>query len=351
MRPADEQRQKLSISVLEPRHYRPWDDFVLSHAHGSPFHLQAWRRSIEESFGYESRYILATEGDRIRAVLPLFFVKNPLIKKALISSPFAVYGGILADSTGAAEGVHEHVQKMAHHLGVQYVELRNGHEDQCVGEPNIARYVTFSQAIGANEDAILAAIPRKTRYIIRKAVKHNDSSRVTLDLTNFQALYSENLRRLGTPCFPRRYFASLMRNFKGMIDVREYLIGGRAVSAVLSFYFRDQILPYYGAADPAFNASAPSSYMYYDLMRWGAEKGYAKFDFGRSKRKTGAYEFKAHWGMEERQLPYQMLLIRRKSLPNFTPMNPTFKLPIRIWQKLPLAVTRSLGPRFVKLVP
>jgi hypothetical protein len=120
----------------------------------------------------------------------------------------------------------------------------------------------------------------------------------------------------------------------------------------MTFYFRDQVMPYYGASDPEFNAAAPNNFMYYDLMRWGGKNGYRVFDFGRSKKSgSGSYDFKAHWGMLERELPYEILLVKRKELPNFSPNNPRFNLAIRIWQHLPLAVTRRLGPYFVRLVP
>ena len=92
--------------------------------------------------------------------------------------------------------------------------------------------------------------------------------------------------------------------------------------------------------------------MYYDLMRWAGTNGYRVFDFGRSKKNvSGSYDFKAHWGMVERELPYEMLLVKRKALPNFTPANPIFSAPRRLWQKLPVGVTKAIGPMFLRLVP
>jgi len=329
----------------------PWDEFVSSHAQGSPFHLQAWRKSIEATFDYKSIYMLATDGARIRAVLPLFLVKNVLVKKALISSPFAVYGGILADSPEAAAVLYDAVRKCGQELGVEYIELRNAYECQCVGTPNISRYVTFTHRIDRSEDALLESIPRKTRYMIRKSLKQDYTVRTTRALDTFEALYSENLRRLGTPAFPRRHFEALLRNFGNMVDIREFHVGGRAIAAVLTFYFQDQILPYYGASDPVYNALAPNNLMYFDLMRSSSALGFRTFDFGRSKTGSGSYEFKAHWGMQERQLPYEMILIRRKTVPNFSPANPVYEWPIRIWQRMPLRLTRALGPMLVRLVP
>jgi len=328
-----------------------WDAFVECHDAGTPFHLHAWRKTIEECFGYRSEYLLAEVEGRIVGVLPLFLVKNILVKKALISSPFAVYGGILAESQIAAEMLHKEARHMGERLNVDYIEFRNAVPEQCVGEPNVDRYVTFLQEIGQSEEAILEAIPRKTRYMVRKSLKNGISGKSTRSLVNFDALYSNSLHRLGTPCFPREYFESLLKNFGNKVEVREYELGGKPVSAVLTLYFRDRMLPYYGGSDPEMNALAPNNFMYFDLLRWGAEKGLRIYDFGRSKRESGSYEFKAHWGMKEETLPYQVVLVRGKKLPNISPANPRFQLPIRIWKKLPLPLTRALGPILVRLVP
>jgi lipid II:glycine glycyltransferase (peptidoglycan interpeptide bridge formation enzyme) len=137
-----------------------------------------------------------------------------------------------------------------------------------------------------------------------------------------------------------------------MSDIREYRLEGRLVAAVLSFYFRDQVLPYYGASDPSYNSFSPNNFMYFDLMRRAGSTGFRVFDFGRSKKnQSGSYDFKAHWGMEERPLPYEMILVKRKTLPNFSPANPAYQVPIRIWQHVPLPVTRALGPSLIRLVP
>jgi FemAB-related protein (PEP-CTERM system-associated) len=349
--PADAPSRRVTVRTLAEGDAPQWDEFVQEHPAGSPFHLQAWRRTIEESFGYHPMYLLAEEGDKIRGVLPLFYVKNVLVKSALISSPFAVYGGILADSREAALALRNAAEKLGRDLGVQHIEFRNAHLEQCVGESNISGYVNFVQQIGPDTEAILEAIPRKTRAMVRKALKLGFKARVTRDLDAFEALYSKNLRRLGTPSFPHKYFGSLLKHFGSSVFIHEFELDGQVVSAVLTFCFRDQILPYYGASDLKFNSSAPNNFMYFNLMQWGGLNGYRVYDFGRSRRHSGSYEFKAHWGMVERTLPYEMVLVRRKNLPNFSPANPKYQLAMRIWQKLPLAVTRAVGPSLLKLVP
>lgn len=296
---------------------------------------------------------MACEGERIRGVLPLFLVKNVLLGRVLLSSPFAVYGGALVDSEDAKDALRSAVRSLAESLKVDYVELRNAHPEQALGFERISRYVTFTQVIGPDEEQILNDIPRKVRYMVRKSCKPGYAVERFLATTSaFEDLYAQSLRRLGTPAFPRRYFKLLFENYTGSIDIREISLDGMVIAAVLTLYFRDQVLPYYGASDRRFNADAPNNFMYFDLMRWAGRNGYRLFDFGRSKKGfKGSYEFKAHWGMTERELPYEMLLVRRKQLPNFSPANPLFDLPMKIWSRLPLGVTRILGPHLIKLVP
>jgi FemAB-related protein (PEP-CTERM system-associated) len=325
----------------------------MSSSGGTPFHLTAWKKSIEETFNYKPTYLIAVQGDRVRGVLPLFVVKNLFVKKALISSPFAVYGGVLADSPEVRDRMRKHLESLALALQVQYVELRNAYPEQCFGFERVSRYVTFTQEIGRDDAAILEAIPRKTRRMVRRSLEQNLATKQETHWSPaFLEIYLRNLHRLGTPAFPKKHFAHLLANFTDMIDIREVALNGKVVAAVLSFYFRDQVLPYYGASDPAANASAPNNYMYYDLMRWAGQNGYRIFDFGRSKKGDGgAYDFKSHWGMVERTLPYEVLLVKRKQLPHYSPANPRFRTFLSAWRHLPFRLTRWLGPPLVKMFP
>ncbi len=329
-----------------------WDRFVAAHPQSSPFHLIAWKKTIEESYPYKPYYLLAKDRRGIRAVLPLFLVKNVAVGKALISTLFGVYGGILADSDAARLSLYLEAKELGRRLGADYIELRNAFPEQCVGESNIARYVTFGLEVQANEDVLMENLPKKTRNLVRKALKSPFEAKY--GVRNPHHLYNlliRNMRRLGTPCFPRRYFERLLANFGEMVDIREVWLHDRVMAAGLNFYYQGQMHTYHAASDTRFNNLGPNTFMYFDHIRWAGQNGLKMFDFGRSKKGTGVFEFKRHWGTTMRELPYEIILIRRKALPNFSPANPKFEIAIRIWQKLPLAVTRLLGPRLVKLFP
>jgi len=351
--PAKAEAPQLEIRDLREADQASWDDFVLRQAHATPFHLMAWKRTIEESFGYRALYLFAADVDgRIRGVLPLFLVKNAIIGKALISSPFAVYGGILADGEEALRGLHAHAAKMGRDLGADYIELRNTRREQCVSGPNVDRYVSFSQPVVADEAALLESLPKKTRNLVRKALKPNFEMRYGVsDPRHFEILYAKSMRRLGTPCFPSRYFSNLMRNFGDIVDVREVWLDGRPMAASLNFLFRGDMHIYYAAADTRHNALGPNTYMYFDHLRWAGAHGLHTFDFGRCKRGTGVFEFKRHWNTTMRELPYELVLLRRKELPNFSPTNTKFDLAIRLWRLMPLWLTRLVGPKLIRLFP
>ena len=334
----------IRIQELQDEHAPAWDAFVLDIGTALPFHLLAWKRSIEETFGYTSRYLIASDSAGIRGVLPLFVVRNLRLRKIIVSSPFAVYGGVLADSEDAKTALAGHLEQLAQSLGIEYVELRNAYPEQCLGFRRLSRYVTFTHSIGCDEPAILKSILPNARNMARKGLKNGLSSRVQAeDPRAFDTLYSQNLRRLGTPRFPPKHFASLLKHFRGNIEIRETLHGNEVVAAVLTFYFRDQVLPYYGASDWRKNHLAPSNFLYFDVMRSAGAAGFRTFDFGRSRKFSGSYEFKRHWGIAERDLPYEILLGTARRLPNFTPDNSKLETAGKIWRRLPRELPTFLG--------
>jgi FemAB-related protein (PEP-CTERM system-associated) len=159
------------------------------------------------------------------------------------------------------------------------------------------------------------------------------------------------MRRLGTPVFPRALFENLIREFRDSIDLLLVYAGEEPVTGVFSFFFRDTVAPYYAGASPEANALAANNLMYWELMKHAAEQGMRHFDFGRSKKGTGSYAFKTQWNMNLEPLDYQVHLVRRKQLPDFSPINPKFELATRVWKRMPLRLTTWLGPRLVRWFP
>jgi len=329
-----------------------WDRFALEHRKGTFFHLLGWKRVIEKTFGYEACYFVAQRGGRLTGIAPFFFVSNWVIGRCLLSLPLAVYGGICAEDEASEQALLNQVKELALQRGVDFLELRNRKGGPFPGSHSNQRYVTFTTPLSPDPDANVKRLPKDTRYMIRKAERGGLRAQGDLDqLDKFYEIFALSMRRHGTPVFPQALFKNLAQEFPGQCDLLLVYAGAQAVTGVFSFLFRDTILPYYTGAGPLAPGLAANNFMYAELMKRASVAGMRNFDFGRSKKGTGAYAFKSQWSMQVEPLDYQIFLVRRKTVPNFSPVNPKFELATRVWKRLPLSLTKWIGPRVVRWFP
>lgn len=320
-----------------------WDRYVESHPQGSFFHLSGWRLVLERAFRHPAHFLLAEQGGVITGVLPLALLSSALFGRALISTPFCTYGGVVANDPDTCRALEDAACRLAEELKVDYLELRQRTQTRPEW-PSKDLYVTFRRPIVANNETNMKAIPRKQRAMVRKGIDKKLESRIDDDPATFYSMYSQSLRNLGTPVFSRRYVEILREVFGRSCELQSIYHESGPVASVLNFYFRDEVLPYYGGGGPLARSLAGNDFMYWEVMRRAADRGIRVFDFGRSKRGTGSFSFKEHWGFEPIQLCYQYYLVRAKEVPNLSPTNDKFKLMIRLWQRMPLWLTHLLGP-------
>jgi FemAB-related protein (PEP-CTERM system-associated) len=325
-----------------------WDAFVQGCPQATFFHRAGWQRVLGGVFGHDTHYLFAVEGNCIRGVLPLAHVRSVLFGNALSSLPFAAYGGVAAEDEASAAALEREAEALAQRLRVQHLELRQL-ERRHEGWPRQELYVTFRKAILPDEEANMLAIPRKQRAMVRKGIKGGLSSHLDDGVGRFFDLYADNVHRHGTPALPRRYFEALRREFGPDCEVLTVAApDGRALSSVLSFHFRNEVLPYYAGDDVAARELAANDFKYWELMRRACARGSTLFDYGRSKVGTGPYAFKKNWGFEPQPLHYEYRLLRRDSVPQNNPANAKYRLLIEAWRRLPLAFANRLGPYVVR---
>ena len=325
-----------------------WDAFVLGCPQANFFHRSGWQHIMGSVLRHRTHYLFARHDGQVTGVLPLVEVKSMLFGHSLTSLPFAAYGGVAANDEASASALESEAQALAQRLGVQHLELRNTvrrHADWPVQD----LYVTFRKAILPDEEANLLAIPRKQRAMVRKGIKNGLKSEIDSDASRFFALYADNVHRHGTPAMSRRYFDALLQQFGTDCEVLTVTAAdGRPLSSVLSFYFRDEVLPYYAGDDIAARDLAANDFKYWELMRRSCARGMKVFDYGRSKQGTGPYAFKKNWGFEPTPLHYEYCLYKRQAVPQNNPTNAKYKLMIQAWRRLPLGVANWLGPHVVR---
>ncbi len=286
--------------------------------------------------------------EKLAGILPLFQINSFIFGKYLLSTPFAEQCGPLADSEKSALELVGSAGEFAQKQGQDYLELRN--HRPLPELPSKDLYYGFQREILSSLEENLKAIPRKSRRMVRLGIKNGlQASTGHHLLPRFYHLLARNFRLLGTPVFSYAWFEHLLNSFGNkalvmLVQDRE----GMDIAGVLSFFYRDRVLPYYAGSLIEYRNLAPNDFMYWKLMEYAWENGYKVFDFGRSKQGTGSYSFKTHWGFEPDPLFYQYILHKKKEIPNISPTNPRYQLQIRIWRRMPLSLTRIIGPRISK---
>ena len=328
-----------------------WDAFAVAHPDATLFHQSAWQRAVQRTFRYKSRCLVAKRDGCVAGILPLFEVPTLPWGRALVSAPQAVYGGPIADAPDSLDALVRRAHEIGDEIGARYVEFRN--TTPLPGLPSKDLYVTFRKAILPTTEENMAAIPKNQRRSIRIAMKNGLTSEVGRDelFEPFFDLYSQSVRNLGTPVFPRQLFRNLLDEFGDDGRILVVRREGRPSAAVLTFFYRDQVLPYYGGARREDFRYAVNDFMYWSLLGYGMEQGYKVFDFGRSKKGSGSFDFKRHWGFEPTQLHYQYQLVRQQAVPDLSPRNRNFSLAIEAWKRTPLWLSRRIGPAIVRYFP
>ncbi len=335
------------VQQLDTVQSEQWDQFVAQTPEASFFHLSAWKKVIEKSFGHRAYYLYTEQDSRISGVLPLFHVRSRIFGSSLVSLPFCVYGGVVAATEQDASALEQAACALASKLRVDYLEMRN-RSPRNTDWPTKNLYVTFRKELDPDPEKNFLAIPRKQRAMVRKGINAGLECSLDEDIRRFYDIYSRSVHSLGTPVFSKHYFRTLKEVFGSSCEILVVEHEGQPVSTVMSFYFRDEVLPYYGGGTAEARRNKAYDFMYWDVMRRASESGIRVFDYGRSKEGTGSYRFKKHWGFTPEPMHYEYFLVKSREMPNISPANPKYHYFIETWKRLPLSVSRVLGPMLAR---
>jgi FemAB-related protein (PEP-CTERM system-associated) len=331
----------------------PWSSYVGAHPQATGCHQYPWGEVLERSFGHRPFYLAARdETGAIRGVLPLVHMRSALFGRFLVSVPFLNYGGLLCHDQEAEELLLQEARRLKRVLGVDHIELRHrrrfGH-DLTTKEHK----VTLILPLEADEEKQWQKFTTKVRNHVRKALKSGLQARVgRLELLDsFYEVFSRNMRDLGTPVYSKRFFREILDSFPETSKIIAVFQGEQVLAAGVALRFRETVEIPWASSNRDFNVLCPNNLFYWQAIRLAIEEGATRFDFGRSSPGAGTYRFKEQWGAEPEPLYWQYLLAEGRPLPELNPDNPRFKLAIRLWQNLPVGLTRLLGPSIVRNIP
>jgi FemAB-related protein (PEP-CTERM system-associated) len=342
----------MSVSIEHCKDQIEWDGYVGSTANASNYHRWAWGQAVEQSFGHEAYYLAARSNGVIDGVLPLVSMKGRFFGHFLVSMPFSSYGGVLAGTSEARKGLLERAVELAGGLGARHIELRQWTECDVPWKETTPK-VTLEVELPKNRDELWGRLSSGMRNKVRNAKKHNlqiewgGSGFVDC----FYSVFARNMRDLGTPVYPRRWFENLCCQFPGEIRIVVVRDQGRPVAAGFVILFRDTVEFPWSASLRESRKKYSAVLMYWALLEWALQNGYRRVDLGRCTPQSGTYEFKRHWVCHEKSLHWYYWLSHGSPLPELRRENPRFRLARRLWQRLPLVVANRLGPRIVRAIP
>lgn len=323
-----------------------WDEYVLPRT-GAITDLFAWRRVLQDAYGLRSHFLAATEDQAIVGTLGLFEIKHPIFGHYLTTAAFGNDGGFHFDNQEARDLLVAEAEKLAKDLDVAYLVIRS--RDLELERFRVDRhYRSAIIDLQDGADALWKQLPAKTRNQVRRGQKENFSIETGPDqLGAFYDVFHQHMRDLGSPAHSHKYYECIVEQLG---DSAEFLVvrdGAELVAGALLCRANDTAMNLHTVSLREFNRRCPNYLLYWTMIESSAARGCKWFDMGRSRVDSPQLAFKSNWNPREITLHYNYFLRKLKEVPDLDPRNVKFRMQIALWQKMPLFVTKAVGPRLI----
>ena len=323
-------------------------------------HDPRWLSVLRKGLGHRPMALVSREaaGAPIRGYLPLALVATRLFGRFLVSLPYLNRAGIVANDAAAAAELVEEAARLAEQLNVKYLELRHGEacEHDLLGAKRDEK-IRMVLDLPENEDALWKSIHSKVRNQVRKGDKFDLAIEWGGEslLDDFYAVFAVNMRDLGTPVYAAKLFRHIIAELDGQAELAVVRHEGTPIACAMLIH-DDRLEKVAMTQVPsasslrAFNHTNANMWMYFRLLARAIERGSRQFDFGRSSMDSGTFKFKKQWGAQPLPTVWQYH-VRQGDIGEVRPDNPKYRRRIETWQKLPVWVTRLVGPSIVRGIP
>jgi len=318
-------------------------------------HDPAWLTVLHEAMGHQPFALVSRDDARITGYLPLAFVSTRLFGRFLVSLPYLNLAGPIADDPATTSALIDRAANLADELDADHLELRlagSAIDHSRLGASRDDK-VRMLLDLPADPQSLWQSVGSKARNQIRKAESFGPTIRFggAELVDDFYRVFSVNMRDLGTPVYPRKLFAAILSTFRGQAELAVVHIGSQPAAVALLLHeltSRTQVPS--ASALRELNHTNVNMWMYHQLLLRAVEHGARVFDFGRSSVDSGTYRFKKQWGAQPHPTVWQYY-VRRGAPDALRPDNPRYRHRIAAWQKLPVWLANTLGPRIVCGIP
>jgi FemAB-related protein (PEP-CTERM system-associated) len=320
-----------------------WNDFISSQPKANLGHLFEWKEVFERAYKKKCYYLSVVGQDRWEGVLPLVHMKSPLGGNRLVSLPFLDQAGLLTATPQAAETLWGVVKELINTSGAKGIDLRELAPEEAAAPER----VTLVLPLPSSVETLWKSFSPKVRNQIRKAEKEGlRTELVERDrLVDFYVIFSHNMKDLGSPVHSLGFFEAIMEVFGPKARLfMTFDSNDRPVGGAIAIRFRQTVtVPWASSLREVFSL-CPNHSLYWQILQYTIESEAELFDFGRSYKGSGTYQFKKQWGAGPQALLWTSFDAKGNSVPlkQFKP-NEHSKV-IWLWKHLPISAANWLGP-------
>jgi FemAB-related protein (PEP-CTERM system-associated) len=336
------------VREATPAEFPAVQDFLRSQT-SNPLWLDPGWRGPLGVYGLSLQIFVAWQEGVVRGVLPLVIQRSLLFGRRAVSVPWADVAGLLASDQTATDLLLQRAIGLLREERLERLVLRQA---TSLADWPVDRSDKLAMQLRLSEDPeiLWKSFDPKVRNQVRKAEKSGVATEtVPLDegLDGFFEVYSRNMRDLGSPGHSRRYFAALSGAFPGGVEIHLARCESQVVGAGLTMCNGNRLDIPWASSLQEFNRHCVNHSLYWHILSRACRNRFEWFYFGRSTRGSGPHHFKKQWGAEEVPLYWYSLDVEGR--PQVSPQAPqdSYGFAVRVWKKLPLGVTRALGPLLI----
>ena len=398
----------LYIRAIQPTDAPVWNEYVDAHPQATLYHLYGWRNVIEKTYGHKTYYLAATKGTpqqlpntqypipsihhpastiqhpgtrnqhpALVGILPLVHLKHFLFGNSLISMPFFDLGGILADDEETEQALLLEAIRLGHDLKANTIELRQAQPLTCFNKINQQPFLNPINSTNSTDpinpigsltivtkshkvrmlldlpdspEILMKSFKSKLRSQIRKPIKEGLSTKIAnlVLLEDFYKVFSINMRDLGSPVHSKKLIRNVLEEFPEKTKIVMVYKNAQPIACSLIIDFKGALENPWASALRKYSNFSPNMLLYWSMLEYACQNDLIQFDFGRSTPGEGAYKFKEQWGAKPTAFHWLYVSLNGHQINEKTSEKSTFESAIKYWQRLPVPITRMIGPMIRK---
>lgn len=345
--PSDEQ---ISIAQLCNEH-DAWNHYVESNPAASLYHRAEWKELIHSVFGHECYFFYASSNEQVVGVLPLVRMNSKLFGDFMVSMPYFNSGGAIANNLLIEQKLMSAANDLAEKIGTGHIEYRDDINRNSL--PARTEKVNMILSLPDTENDLWNTFSSKLRSQIRRAQREETQINIggAECLADFYTVFAQNMRDLGTPVYGKSLFNKILQTFTESSRIITVHHGGRPVAVAFLLGHKDTLEIPWASTIKDVNHLSINMLLYWEVLKFAIKNQYQYFDFGRSSKGSGTFRFKQQWGAKPKQLYWHYWLPDNVEMPRLNPDNPKFALAINVWRRIPVFITKLIGPFIVKNLP